>query len=128
MSPVREHSKTCGCKWKLYKQLFVSVVLLVSVDIAFVRGREVLFLRGSWIYLEQQLQGMSEIHIFVFLHLVPYSIRELSQVWLIRHPGLKAQVYVVGYKTKLVGFLLEKEPSVPLLVVLAEKLWPLMML
>jgi hypothetical protein len=47
MSPVREHSKTCGCKWKLYKQLFVSVVLLVSVDIAFVRGREVLFLRGS---------------------------------------------------------------------------------
>jgi len=31
-----------------------------------------------------------------------------SQLWLIRHPGLKAQVYVVCNKTKLVGILLEK--------------------
>jgi len=37
----------------------------------------------------------------------------------IRHPGLKAQVYVVCNKTKLVGILLEKEPKVPLLVVWA---------
>ena len=28
---------------------------------------------------------------------------------LIRHPGLKAQVYVVCYKAKLVGVLFEKE-------------------
>ena len=36
-----------------------------------------------------------------------------SRVWLIRHPGLK----VVCDKTKLVGFLFEKEPDVPLLVI-----------
>ncbi len=43
-----------------------------------------------------------------------------SQLWLIRHPGLKAQVYVVCNKTKLVGVLFEKEPNVPLLVVWAK--------
>ena len=31
-----------------------------------------------------------------------------------RHPGLKAQVYVVCDKIKLVGVLFEKEPNVPL--------------
>jgi len=34
---------------------------------------------------------------------------------------LKAQVYVVCNKTKLVGILLEKEPKVPLLVVWAKQ-------
>ncbi len=39
-----------------------------------------------------------------------------SQLWLIRHAGLKAQVYVVCDKTNLVGVLFKKEPKVLLLV------------
>jgi len=43
-----------------------------------------------------------------------------SQLRLIRHPALKAQVYHIGYvvcdKTKLVRVLFQKEPNVPLLM------------
>ena len=40
-----------------------------------------------------------------------------SQLWLIKHPDLKAQVYVVRNKSKLVGVLFRKEPKVPMLIV-----------
>ena len=36
------------------------------------------------------------------------------------YPGLRAQVYVVCNKTKLVGILFKKEPNAPLLVVWAK--------
>jgi len=44
-----------------------------------------------------------------------------SQLRLIRHPGLKAQVYVECDKTKLEGVLFKQEPNVPSLVVWAKE-------
>ncbi len=54
---------------------------------------------------------------FISFHFIPYSLGCGASCGLITHPGLKAQMYVVCDKSKLVGVLFRKEPQVPLLVV-----------
>ncbi len=56
----------------------------------------------------------------VLLEILDGDIAILGDLQLIRHPGLKAQVYVVCDKTKLLGVLFEKEPNVTLLVLWAK--------
>ena len=62
--------------------------------------------------------GLPSALLFPFIITLQSGVR--SQLCLIRHAGLKAQVYVVRDKSKLVGDLFEKEPKVSLFPVWAK--------
>ncbi len=61
-----------------------------------------------------------ESHACISMYQLDGDIAILGDLQLIRHPGLKAQVYEVCDKTKLLGVLFEKEPIVTLLVLSAK--------
>ncbi len=61
-----------------------------------------------------------EIHACISMYQVDGDIAILGDRQLIGQPGLKAQVYVVCDKTKLLAVLFEKEPNVTLLVLWAK--------